>query len=133
MGLKLCKTLKRRKKYGKIYVLSKDNNKHERMLNMDEREILYKKLQQQVEVIIPSVNRVEINSSNVFIGNVEINIVDFLKMKIQLEEIIELPYETKIKKMRYGFIPIALSKENIFFKTIQNTLNELRREVYGRK
>lgn len=97
---------------------------------MDERKNLYNKLQRQVEAVMPSVNRVDIKYSIVFIGNVQIKIEDFLMMKKQLEEILNLPFETKIKKMRYGFIPIALSNQNVFFKTIQNTLNELRKEVY---
>lgn len=95
---------------------------------MDERKRLFKKLQQQVESIMPAVNRAEINASNAFIGKVEINIKDFTNMKYEFEEIINLPYETKISKMQYGFIPIALCNQNTFFKTIQITLNAIRKE-----
>lgn len=95
---------------------------------MDERKRLYKKLQQQVEAIMPAVNRAELNDSNVFIGKVKVNINDFTKMKNEFEEVLNLSYETKINKMQYGIIPIALSNQNTFFKTIQITLNAIRKE-----
>lgn len=94
---------------------------------MDEMQRLFKELQLQVDAIMPEVERAEINNSNVIIGKVKINITDFEKIRQEFEEILELPYETKINKMQYGFIPIALSNQNMFFKTIQISLNSIRK------
>lgn len=95
---------------------------------MDERYRLYKKLQQQIDSVMPILKGAEFLPNKVKIGKVEISICEFSYMAREFKEILDLTFENKFETIRTNCIPISLINYNVFFKEIQITMNEVRKD-----
>ncbi len=95
---------------------------------MEARYQLYKKLQQQIDSVMPILKGAEFYPRKVKIGKIEVEIDAFSKMTLEFQAILHSKCEDKFNKIKTNCIPISLVNTNIFLKEIQVTMNEVRKE-----